>query len=83
MGDDLSSWRRTAACQGVPTGLFFPERGPTQPIWVAAAKAVCSTCPVQRDCLEAAMSEPRGIWGGLTASERRRLRCQIEAEATA
>ena len=67
----------------MPTGLFFPERGPTERMWVAAAKAVCTTCPVQRDCLEAGMSESRGIWGGLTAAERRRLRCQQEAEVTA
>jgi WhiB family redox-sensing transcriptional regulator len=63
--------------------LFFPERGSTERIWVAAAKAVCASCPVRCDCLEVGMSEPRGVWGGLTAYERRRLRHQQRSEASA
>jgi WhiB family redox-sensing transcriptional regulator len=40
------------------------------------AKDICANCPVQEDCLDWAMEqqEPYGIWGGLTARERDRLR---------
>lgn len=39
---------------------------------VAAAKALCSACPVVLDCLIASfrMAETHGVWGGLTARER-------------
>jgi WhiB family redox-sensing transcriptional regulator len=41
----------------------------------AEAKAVCERCPVREPCLEYAISsrEKEGVWGGLTARERRRL----------
>jgi WhiB family redox-sensing transcriptional regulator len=67
----------------MPANLFFPERGSAERVWVAAAKAVCASCPVRLDCLEAGMSEPRGVWGGLTAYERRRRRHQDSTEVTA
>jgi hypothetical protein len=37
------------------------------------AKAVCRACPVRDDCLEYALTnaEPWGVWGGLSADERR------------
>jgi WhiB family redox-sensing transcriptional regulator len=40
------------------------------------AKSVCATCPVQKECLEHAISvdERYGIWGGLNHDERRLLR---------
>lgn len=43
--------------------------------WIAEAKQVCASCPVQARCLEDALgrSEPNGIWGGLTPEERRKL----------
>jgi WhiB family redox-sensing transcriptional regulator len=41
----------------------------------AEAKAVCDVCPVIESCLEYAVStrEKDGVWGGMTARERRRL----------
>jgi WhiB family redox-sensing transcriptional regulator len=76
MGSRDDSWRKDAACRGKPTATFFPERGPEEKLAVAAAKEICASCPVRRRCLEAGMSESRGIWGGLTPPERRRLRDQ-------
>lgn len=40
-----------------------------------AAKRICASCPVQDDCLAVALTynEDFGIWGGLTAAERRDL----------
>jgi hypothetical protein len=67
----------------MPASLFFPERGSTERIWVAAAKAVCSACSVRQDCSAAGASESRGVWGGLTAFERRQRRHRQETQLSA
>lgn len=38
------------------------------------AVSICRTCPLRRPCLLAAVQrrEPHGVWGGLTAYQRRR-----------
>lgn len=43
---------------------------------VRAAKAVCYMCPVQASCLEDAIARKDhwGVYGGMTAPERERLR---------
>lgn len=44
---------------------------------IAAARFLCrAVCPVQRECLKAALSgeEGWGVWGGYTAPERDRAR---------
>jgi WhiB family transcriptional regulator, redox-sensing transcriptional regulator len=74
MGSRDDSWRKDAACRGKPTAMFFLESGPEERVALAAAKEICASCAVRRCCLEAGMSESRGIWGGLTPPERRRLR---------
>ncbi len=51
--------------------LFFA--GEDDPEAQAEAKALCADCPRQTDCLDIGMSEPDGIWGGLTTPERKRL----------
>jgi WhiB family redox-sensing transcriptional regulator len=62
-------WHARAACAGKGPDVFFPDRGESS----AEAKALCATCPVQRQCLDVALSDPsmRGIWGGV--SERGRV----------
>lgn len=70
-------WRLSAACRGEPIEIFFPERGEVSK--AAAAKAVCARCPVREACLELAMRTQVGgveigVFGGLSARERRRLR---------
>jgi WhiB family redox-sensing transcriptional regulator len=65
---DVLPWRTFAACDPEDTEVFFPEKwGATE-----AAKAICHTCPVQAECLDAA-DDDFGIWGGLTPGERRSL----------
>jgi len=41
----------------------------------AEAKAICAECPVREACLEYALTtrEKEGVWGGMTARERRRV----------
>lgn len=70
-------WRDQAACRGMDTNLFFPV-GAAGAGWVeiSEAKKVCSTCPVQAQCLRwaADVGVDYGIWGGLTDAERRSAR---------
>ena len=81
--DDISpAVRADAACndlQGSLTGVFFSEELQD----IAAAKAICATCPVMLECLEGAIErhEPWGVWGGqmflngkILATKRRRGR---------
>jgi WhiB family redox-sensing transcriptional regulator len=69
---DPKDWRSGAACRDVDTAVFFPETEAE----IAAAKAVCDTCPVREACLEFALitRQDDGVWGGLDENERRRVR---------
>ena len=69
---DPKEWRSLAACRDVDTAVFFPETESE----VAAAKAVCATCPVRDACLDFALitRQDDGVWGGLDENERRRIR---------
>jgi hypothetical protein len=76
MSGSERGWRSRAACRGWDPELFFPaaEDGPEYRTQVAAAKHVCSGCPVRAACLaEALVRIPHGIAGGLTPEERRDL----------
>jgi WhiB family redox-sensing transcriptional regulator len=60
-------------CQNFPD-LFFPDqKGSGQAQDIASAKELCADCPLLIDCAEYAIEskEQYGIWGGLTADERR------------
>lgn len=66
-------WEEVANCATADPELFFnpdpntaDDRGR-----IMQAKKVCRGCQVIAQCLDANMSEPRGIFGGLTANERR------------
>jgi WhiB family redox-sensing transcriptional regulator len=60
------------ACRTADLSLFFPPAGES----AAEARAICSTCPAQPECLAFALSVPTlsGIWGGTSGLERQRLR---------
>ena len=67
-------WQDSAACIGADTAIFFPESGDP----VGSAKALCRACPVREQCLADALErgEVHGVWGGLSAKERRKYRRQ-------
>lgn len=72
---DLWEWQLLGSCREADPTLFFHpegERGPARRNRDAAAKAVCATCPVLRQCREHALTvrEPYGVWGGLTEDDR-------------
>ena len=77
-------WRTLAACKDRPDAmtLFFPHGDPTNPTPdpdyeanTLKAKHICHNCPVRFECLQWAVfkNQPYGIWGGLTAKERKPL----------
>lgn len=70
------AWRNQAACRTEDPDLFFPAgtEGPSA-LQIDQAKAVCRRCPVTEACLTYAFNQHvnDGIFGGLTAGERRTI----------
>lgn len=60
------TWTDRAACKGLPTRIFFPERGQT----AALAKQICARCDVRDQCAAAGAQEARGVWGGTSPVDR-------------
>lgn len=91
--EEAGPWHAEAVCRRDEAGLFFaPSKEPTAARLAreAAAKRVCAGCPVMLECREHALlqPEPYGVWGGLTAAERRvvlarRRRREMERQAAA
>lgn len=52
---------------------WFPKSG--RDALTPIARRICAGCPFQADCLQIALENDvsYGIWGGLTAAERKRL----------
>lgn len=74
--DQAGPWHADAVCRRDEAGLFFaPSKEPTAARLAReeAAKRLCARCPVMVECREHALlqPEPYGVWGGLTAAERR------------
>jgi len=69
---DPEDWRQLASCRDLDTAMFFPASDEES----APAQAVCADCPVRAACLEFALitRQDDGVWGGLTETERRRVR---------
>lgn len=79
------AWAPRAACQGMPTEMFFGDQDDPPP---AQAMAACRACPVASECLATALlhesvDELRsGWWGGLGPEDRDVLWARIEAPVT-
>jgi WhiB family redox-sensing transcriptional regulator len=71
-------WRSDAACSGVDSDIFFPAAEEDAEA-TAQAKSICAECPVREACLQysLATNQTAGVWGGLDAGERRRMRRRI------
>jgi len=74
------TWQDRANCAGTSLALFFPDfrwdgesPAETQQLY-ANARAVCDSCEVKAECLDAGLHEPVGMWGGTTPKERQRIR---------
>jgi WhiB family redox-sensing transcriptional regulator len=68
-------WYSDAACSSASADLFFPETRSEVAAHLTEAVQICETCPVAVECLSTALREGHnfGVWGGLTATDRRRL----------
>lgn len=72
-----SSWQRHGACRGEDPDLFFPTGGRAEVRKQSGeAQRVCFQCPVMQQCLNWALEtgQDTGVWGGLSAEDRRRMR---------
>ena len=72
-----TGWRESAACNGVDSDVFFPASDDESAS--AKAKEICESCPVREACLSYSLTtnQSAGVWGGLDANERRRMRRRI------
>lgn len=88
MSRPLNEWVTRAACKGKSRLFFEPDRPRARPtnrqaaaasVRTAKARALCESCPVRQECLDAALAEEAHlpsvlykatIRGGLTAEER-------------
>lgn len=70
--DDDPGWQARGVCAETDPEVFFPEKGGS----TRQAKMVCRGCEVRGECLEYALEhdERFGIWGGLSARERLRMK---------
>lgn len=74
-------WWTRAACRGMDTDLFYPERGKP----AKAAQRICAGCPVRRWCLADALQhrDHHGVWGGASKRQRRKVSQLLRAPARA
>lgn len=63
-----------ANCRGVETEVFYrieEIRRPDPEVYVKPLRALCTSCPLWKECLSyAATNEPYGWWGGMETQER-------------
>ncbi|MBE1468651.1 WhiB family redox-sensing transcriptional regulator [Kibdelosporangium phytohabitans] len=79
-------WQMRAACRGLDSTVFFRperERGLAAEERDSIAKTICCACPVIEACRRHALTvrEPYGVWGGLTAAERKELLLELKKGA--
>lgn len=71
VGDSLA-WQEEAVCASTDPDLFFPDPGDVQSS--LKAREICSTCPVVAECARLGLKFEYGIFGGLTAMDRRAVK---------
>jgi hypothetical protein len=68
----VSEWRDDAACRDEDLNLFYPK---SEEVLPPAVERLCSSCPVEADCLAWALRhEDHGMWARTTPKKRSRLR---------
>lgn len=69
--DKSTDWKDEAACKGLETNQFFPEKGFNTT--AEEAKLICNRCSVKQKCLDYALTNHimQGVWGGKTGNQRK------------
>jgi WhiB family redox-sensing transcriptional regulator len=70
-----------AICRGTDPNIFYPvSKGgrhvqSTDDLEIEVAKRICSSCPIQVECLEYALANRMddGVWGGKSEEQRKRI----------
>lgn len=76
----LGDWSERARCRNVNPNVFQPTTQDEAGSY--AAKQICAQCPVREPCREYALvNYPKGIWGGCTEADLRRIRSSRRAQA--
>ena len=89
---DALRWQEAGACRDADLRLFFSpdgddetgtERAAERRRRIRKAIGICEQCPVRQLCRRYALEngEKFGVWGGLTETERRRIRSQAHEGA--
>ncbi len=82
---DPPRWHTLALCRRTSWCAWFGDddirdRPTLRPTVLAAARALCAACPVQRRCLTHALTQPEhyGIWAGTSGRQRDAMHDRIE-----
>ena len=69
-------WRSIAVCATSDPEAWFPNTESDNHGEYMFAKSLCKTCPLVAPCAEYAIVNviPHGLWGGLTPTDRQRIR---------
>jgi WhiB family redox-sensing transcriptional regulator len=72
-----------AACKSVGTEAYYVDDR-ANAMAVRALKTVCSSCEIIGKCLEVALAnnEMYGVWGGMSESERKALKRNLNRAAS-
>ncbi len=76
--EEPAEWEARGLCVGKPNAWWFPPLLGSREAWTdeqAPGLALCRSCPVREECLEAALArrEEHGVWGGTCPFVRRRM----------
>jgi WhiB family transcriptional regulator, redox-sensing transcriptional regulator len=76
-----TAWMRDGLCAQTDPEAFYPDEYSD----VGPAKAVCAVCPVLAECRAYALETGQrfGVWGGLSANERQKIRTGATAQIAA
>ncbi len=77
---DRPAWWGQAACLGLGTEHFFPNKGRSGTLVASRARTICAGCPVQVECGLAGTDERFGIWGGMGRKARQAGEARLQSE---
>lgn len=74
------NWKQDAACLGLDSEIFMPSklRGEGSKWSAKEALDICARCEVTEQCLDLSLhlGVYDGVWGGMTGTQRRKMRKQ-------